>query len=303
MATHKAAARSELWRRFDAGEVLADELEARLQLLDRAGDDDEAAIAAAVSAAVPIRRRRSTRRLVVALAGLLALVAGAGGVVALAGALDGDGSSGSGNGAAAGFEDTFAAGGPVVAVPGVVAPVPAPPVECTEAERLRDEPTGTEAPADPEPFSDPPVTPEGYDVAVERESIAPGNDFDLAMSSAAGNPLPVEVWGRDLTGELVVRMRTFVYGDADQAVEAAATAAQTGCSFGAEFSETDDGIGLAVVRNAGIPTTVFASWRLEERRFIVAVEPAGDEDERIGAARTLAVEIASAEREAALAAR
>ncbi len=87
-------ARTELWRRHDAGEIGADELEARLQGLDRATEPD--AIAAAIDGPVSIRRRlgsgRGRRKLAAAVVTLAVLAAGTGAVVA-ASAWDGGGGS------------------------------------------------------------------------------------------------------------------------------------------------------------------------------------------------------------------
>ncbi|MBA2283236.1 MAG: hypothetical protein H0W25_18660, partial [Acidimicrobiia bacterium] len=61
----RAGGRFALWQRFDAGEISAAEVEARLQLLDRAADDQS--VAAATTGRLPLRARLPRRGLLLGL--------------------------------------------------------------------------------------------------------------------------------------------------------------------------------------------------------------------------------------------
>jgi ferric-dicitrate binding protein FerR (iron transport regulator) len=124
-------ARSELWRRYDDGALSAEEVEARLSLLERA-DGDEPALRAALDGPIPVHRRRSVRR--AALAGLLAVVLGGAvvGVVAVASAVSDDEPGAdddvrSQTGPAGGVVVVDGFPGPTVVV-GAAEPAPAPPL-------------------------------------------------------------------------------------------------------------------------------------------------------------------------------
>jgi hypothetical protein len=278
-----AEARRVLWARYDAGETTADELEARLRLLDRAGD--ERTVTAALDAPVPLRRRRGARRLGAAVMVVTLVVAVVAGVVL---AFGGDDSAAGPTGLPVGVETTI--------VVGAVPAGPAPPPDCPQAE-LADDPT--DPAANPALLSEPPFLPEGYQVD-DDDAIEPGTDPDISMSVAAGDPLPVEIRARVLDGDLAVRMRTFRYSDDAASADAAVAAALSGCSFSGERFDVPDRpeIGGTIV-SGPIPTTVFAGWRLGDRRFIVAVEPGTDEPDELEAAKDLAGAIAAAELDAA----
>ncbi len=285
-------ARAELWRRYDGGAMGADELEARLRLLDRASLGDAEAIRRAVDGAVPVRRRRSTRTAVVAGFSALAAVLLLGGLVAVV--AGGRGSDGSGIGGVSGT--TIFVNGPVVA------PVAPPGPDCDEFLDLLEENGGQfgipEAPANPVLLTDPAFLPEGYEVTSE-DDITPGTDPDVAMSTAAGNPLPVQILGRSLGGgDIPVRMRAFVFESVDVAQRNSQDLARNGlCNFdGDRFQVADRPELFGTVVTGVIPTTAFVSFTLGERRVIVAAE-AGDGD--VEAARVLAGQIAAAELDAA----
>jgi hypothetical protein len=282
-------ARSELWRRYDAGTIDADELEARLRMVDQAalGDADE--VRRAVDGSVPIRRRRSTRKAVVLTLAILGVVAIAGSVVTVAAGDDGD---------------TVSVG------PGAVvtfAPVPAvlpepPPPDCDEFTALLEENGGQfgipDLPANPVLLTDPPYLPPGYERTSE-DDIVPGTDPDIAMATAAGNPLPIEIVGRSIAGgEFPVRMRAFVFDSVETAQQNSRDLARSGlCNFDGERFAIDERPELfGTVVTGVIPTTAFVSFTLGDRRVIVAAE-AGDGDLEV--AKALAVEIAGAELESA----
>jgi hypothetical protein len=122
------------------------------------------------------------------------------------------------------------------------------------------------------------------------------------MAGASGNPLPNEIRARSLTGELLVRMRTWRYVNAATAAEASASAAMLGCATpAAEPFVVPDHPELngTLVLGGAIPTTAFTGWRLADRRFSVAVQPASDDPDDIEAAPGLAAVIALAELDAA----
>ena len=308
MAMDRADARRRLWDRYDAGEVTADEVEARLVLLDRAGDDDESAVRAAVEGPLPLRQRAAHRRTFAALAVAVVVLLLVGGAF-LAGE-DGDGTptATSGANAASGSEIVVVAGpAPIPLPPGptfvpgnevIVGPDPPPPgaPDC-ETPEVAEVPT--DAPVNPSLLSDPPFLPEGYELD-DDDDIEPGTDPDVSMSIAAGSPLPEEIRARVLDGDLSVRMRAFRYADGDAAAASGRAAAASGCQYAADPFEVPDRpeIGASVITGV-IPTTAFASWRLDDRRFIVAVESDGDDPEDVEEARLLAGAIAAAELDAA----
>lgn len=100
----RSEARSELWRRYDAGEVEAHEVEERLRRLDRVADGDEAGLRSALDAPIPVHRRRATKRTALVAAVALALAGGIGGVVVLADGLGGDDGGSRGGGGSSGRE-------------------------------------------------------------------------------------------------------------------------------------------------------------------------------------------------------
>jgi hypothetical protein len=286
-------ARSELWRRYDAGTIDADELEARLRMVDHAalGDADE--VRRAVDGIVPIRRRRSTRKAVVLTLGVLGVMAIAGGVVTVAASGDDDGGA-----------DINGGFGPVTTAIGIL-PVPAPappPPDCDEFTALLEENGGQfgfpDLPANPVLLTDPPYLPAGYERTSE-DDIVPGTDPDIAMSTAAGNPLPIEILGRSLDGgEFPVRMRAFVFDSVETAQQNSRDLARNGlCNFdGERFSVEGRPELFGSVVTGVIPTTAFVSFTLGDRRVIVAAEAgAGD----VEGARRIAGEIAGAELDAA----
>jgi hypothetical protein len=298
MAMDHAEARRALWARYDAGEATAEEVEARLVLLDRTPAGDEAAVRAALDGSIPLRRRVGSRGTGLVLGGIALVLFLIGGAV-LAGE--------HGRGTPPPTSGVFTTG-PVTAVPLPPGGFPGPtivggavvaeaePAECATAERA-DIPT--DAAASAALLSEPPFLPEGYEVD-DDEAITPGTDPDLTMSIAAGDPLPDEIRARVLAGALAVRMRTWRYIDAETSGEAALAAALSGCSYDAEEFEVPDHpeLGGSVVTGV-IPTTAFVGWRLGDRRFIVAVESAGDDPDAVEEARQLAGAIAVGELEAA----
>ena len=285
----EADARRRLWERYDAGEMTADEVEARLVMLERAGDD-EGAQRDALEGPVPLRQRVRARRVVVIAAALVgvALLATGAAAVATGGDDDGDGGDGSN-----GVTPTTFPGGVIlegdIAVPRPI-PLPAPEttiVDCPE----REEPDSADEPAaNPALLSDPPFLPEGYESDGDQD-IVPGND-DATMTISAGNPLPVEILARALVGDLPVRMRTFRYADAEEASASSEDSFRAACQYAPAYFDIPEHpeIGGAVVSGV-IPETAFASWQLGDRRFIVAVESNGALEE----AQDLAGEIATAE--------
>jgi hypothetical protein len=286
-----AQARAELWRRYDAGDVSAAEVETRLQLLDRAGDD-EAAVRRALDGRLSLAHRARGRRTVV-LAALALLLVGGTGVVAVA---KGD------NGASPTATSVFNGGGagPVIVDRGVAVDVavepfpPPPPPECLPEEEAPADPEG-ELPANPSLLSDPAFVPEGYEID-DDDDMAPGFDPDLAMSTASGNPAPVEIRARELAGDLVVRIRGWRYDDAATASEAGRSTLAIACQYTVDSNRDEANPQILVSLVSGpIPDTAFAGFQVGERRVLVSVETAGDED----AARALAAEIARAEYDAA----
>jgi hypothetical protein len=292
MPMDRAGGRAELWRRYDAGELTADELEARLRLVDRVDDDaDVDAVRAAVDGPVPLRRRRSTRRVALVAAAALGALALLGGVLVVADAVSDDGGGATTPFAGSGFAGPV---GTVVVDPGVPPP---PPVACEDLAPRED--ISGEAAANPALLSDPPFAPEGYEHG-DDDAVAPGTDPDIAMSTAAGNPLPVEIAARELDGDLVVRLRTFRFASTDDARASAASVSDSACSFGATRFDVPDRPEIAgTVVSGPIPTTAFASWHLGDRRFIVAVESEGDDPDDLAEAQALAGTIAAAELESA----
>ena len=144
----------------------------------------------------------------------------------------------------------------------------------------------------------PPYLPAGYELTSE-DGIVPGTDPDIAMSTAAGNPLPIEILGRSLGGgEIPVRMRAFVFDSVETAQQNSRDLARNGlCSFdGERFTVEGRPELFGTVVTGVIPTTAFVSFTMGERRVIVAAE-AGTGD--VEAARLLAGEIAGAELDAA----
>jgi hypothetical protein len=297
MAMDRAEARAELWRRYDAGEISARDVEVRLGLLERAGDD-ESALRDALERRVPPHRRASTRRAIVAGAAVIAVLLLAGAAVAVVGGGDDDAISTGGSGRFPENPVPFEGGGAVATIvvePGVAPP---PPPDCPEGERQQA--GADEAAASPALLSDPPFLPEGYELDGDDDAIIAGNDPDLTMSVAAGDPLPVEILARVLDGDLPVRMRAFRHEDPEHASAAVAASARSACGYAATYFEVPDRpeIGGAVVTGV-IPTTAFASWQLGDRRFLVAVEAEGDGEDDIEEARVLAGLIAGGELDAA----
>jgi hypothetical protein len=292
---HRSAqeTRASLWARYDEGGLGSDELDARLRAVDRAGDDPlalERALAGPVRVTSPGRKR--WLGIIAAVAACALLVVGA---VAL---LDEPDDTGDARG------PTTGGGDPVPLPLPVPPPIDPEPVDCPE---LDDAVAAVEAiadndsPANPAPLSEPPALPDGYTVA-DEVTLVPGSDPELSMNIAAGNPLPVDIVARALTGELTVTMRSFTY-------ESAEAAAESGLSVIDDAICTYAGVPYAIPEHPGvtgstisgiIPTTAFANWRLGERRFTVSVVAAIDGDpEAAAAAEALAGTIAALELEAA----
>ena len=283
----RAVAREALWRRFDAGAIATGGPAARLALVDRAGDDP-VALARALDVPVPRRDRRSTRRVLLAAGAVVAVLAAAAGGWWL---VDGSGGAGSDQ------------SGPSISETTLVLPVPLPEPARTAPSARRglvrafDAIDGDEAPANPALLSDPPALPEGYDVA-DEDPIAPGTDPNVAMAVSAGTPAPEEILGRDVFGELLVTMRSFRYGSADDAETTARTVIeQSVCTYDIDGYDVPDRPEITgSVVSGPIPTTAFAGFRLAERRFSVAVvRRRSDDDADIEAARQLAGTIAGLE--------
>jgi hypothetical protein len=284
-----AEARGRLWARYDAGEIGADEVEARLHMLDRASDGDDAALHAALEGRIPVRYRLAPhRRGLVAAAVAVAVLAGGVGVVSALGSDDDP--SGSGQSTGSGFAGPALT---VVAEPGVL--VDDPP-DCDLGEGGD---AGDELPTNSALLTDPAFVPEGYEVD-DDDAIEPGTDPDIAMSISAGQPLPVEIRARVLDGDLPIRMRSFRYEDAEQAIASADSVRTSACTYAPEPFDIPDRPEInGMVITGVIPTTAFASWRLGDRRFTVAVESEGDESDDVATARQLAGAIAAAELDAA----
>jgi hypothetical protein len=185
----------------------------------------------------------------------------------------------------------------------IVLPEPLP-VDCPELDDAveRFEAIDEETPAaNPALLSDPPALPEGYSISVE-DDILVGSDPNVSMSVSAGNPPPVEILGRSLHGPLVVTMRAWVYASADDAGSAGMSVLRDAvCTYDIEpFDVPDRPDVLGSTVSGIIPTTAFASWRLAERRFTVAVEAGADGDpDATAAAQQLAGTIAAMELDAA----
>lgn len=280
------SARDELWRRYDDGTIGAEELEARLRLVDRAGD--EATLRTALDGPLgEVGPRRRT-----------AIVGGVGAALVAAVALPlvflGDGSDGA---ATVGTATT----GAVVAPP--VVPVPVAP-SCPEADDALaaiEAAALDELPANPALLSDPPVTPEGYTVD-DDEEVVPGTDPDVAMQVLAGTPPPVAIRARTLRGDLDVTMRAFRFASVEEAGASGASVVANGvCNFGAEgFAVPDRPELTGSVVEGPIPLTTFVNFRLGDRRFSVAVVVAGDGGaEELAAAQALAGQVAALELDAA----
>lgn len=286
----QAGARAELWRRFDAGDITARELEQRLQLVDAAGDD-EGSIGRALDGTIPLRRQQIVRHAGVGAAAVVAVAALVLGTVTLARAMSGDDADPAGG-----------AGGGVPVAPRVGVAVAAPPlpdIELAECPDPENQLVATaEGPLATRLLTDPPFVPEGYELA-EDEVVTPGQDPDADMGVAAGTPAPDEIAGRTLDGDLPVVMRAFRYATHEDALVAGRAATESGCANAIEFFTAPDhpDVGGAVITRI-IPTTVFVSWLLEDRRFVVSVEVDGDDAEDIAEAKDLAVLLAVVELEA-----
>lgn len=279
-----------LWQRYDEGGLPAEELDARLQMVDAAGDNPDALERALHG---PVQTPRSRRRRLLPIAGAAVLVIAA---VALSlGETDG------GSSAPLTTRDTTGNAG-VTTIPG---PLPLPAVEdCPELDdylaqfEAIDEET---PPANPALLSEPAALPEGYSLG-DEEDLVPGSDPDIAMNVSAGTPAPIEILARSLTGELKVTMRSWRYATPDEAGEAArSVAAQGVCTYDLQPFDVPDRpeINGSVV-SGPIPTTAFAGFRMAERRFSVAVVAAVEGDEAATeAARQLAGAIAAMEYDAA----
>jgi hypothetical protein len=301
-------ARADVWRRFDAGEIGAAEVEARLRRIDRAVDDDT--VAGAASGTLPITSRLSRRSL--ALIGALGVIVVGLGVAAVVTGV-GEDELGAGGGQTVGTGEVGAPtdGGVGVIVGGpAVDPVAPPPFVGPGCEALDDltaaqEASGvdvTQQPTNPVLLTDPAFVPEGWEFG-DDYSVTPGGESDIAMSTAAGTPGPIEIAARDLDGPRRITMRTFVYEDHDTAVAASSSAPMTSlCSFNGRLVEDPSGNGLftVVLTDAPIPPAAFSGWLRGDRRFTVMVEAASTEEADLDAAAAAAGEIAAAELAAAL---
>ena len=291
------AAREELWRRYDAGDLDTKALESRLRAVDRAGD--EAALRQALDA--PLTTTDPKRRAFLAGGVVLLLIV----AIAVPLLVLGDDADDA-------LATTSTTGGAVpVTPPGpTVVPLPLPPqqdcddlaeaVETTEAAGI----DGT--PNNPALLSEPPALPEGYRLD-DDEDLAPGTDPDIAMQINAGTPLPVEIRARTLSGDLDVNLRSFRYGSADEAIAAGRSVIGQGvCNYGAEgFAVPDRPELVGSVVSGPIPTTAFVGFRIGDRRFTVSVVADVDPDtgqatdEMLEAAKALAATIAGLELDAA----
>src|SRR5262245_55430849 len=260
-------------------------------MVDQAALGDAEQVRRAVEGTVPIRRRRSARKAVLLSLGVLGVIAVAGGLLTVVAA--GDDAPDVTNG-------PF---GPVTTGIGVVPVVPPDqPPDCDEFTELLEEDGGQfgvpDLPANPVLLTDPPYVPAGYERTSEDE-IVPGTDPDIAMSTAAGNPLPIQILGRSLGGgEFPVRMRAFVFDSVETAQQNSHDLARSGlCNFDGERFPVEGRPELfGTVVTGVIPTTAFVSFTIGDRRVIVAAEQgAGD----LEGAKRVAGEIAGAELDAA----
>lgn len=289
-----ASARTTLWARFDAGEVTASELDGRLRAVDRAGSDP-AALARAIDGPAPRTRRPVGKAALAALFAVGLVAAGAAVVDAVGG---GDPSPTPGPTPAPGTI------GPVGGGPGVGGIIGVEPVDCPEFDEAleRFEAIDQETPAaNPSLLSSPVALPEGY-AFTDEETIVPGSDPDIAMSVSAGDPLPLNILARNLSGPLPVTMRAWEYESSEAAGQAGATVLQAGvCTYDLKFFDVPDRPEISgSVVSGPIPTTAFASWRLGERRFTAAVQAGVDGDPAAtAAAQDLAGRIAALELDAA----
>lgn len=288
------AAREELWRRYDAGVVTASELDARLVRVDRAGDDP-AELAAALDG--PVGRAYdlgTNRRLILAAIVVAVAVFLLSSIVWLV--RDGDDPG-------TGARTTATGNAEPVPVP---LPLPLPPgadpeADCAEGDDAVAAMVAIDTPAEnPALLSDPAALPEGYDVA-EEDTIAVGTDPNIAMAVYSGIPNPVEILGRDVAGPLLVTMRAFRYESPDAAKAAAEGVVRTGvCNYDLQgFSLPDRPEITGAVVQGVIPTTAFASFRIGDRRVVVAVPSDGDGDAAIAEAQDLAGLLAGLELDAA----
>jgi hypothetical protein len=283
----RAEARRLIWERYDAGAAGADEVEARLRLVDRADEGDEEALRAAVEGAVPLLRRAAGHRKGLVGAAVVVALLGSG---LVAWARDGD------TGSPTATSQPPNAGTFVAGPAAVTVVAEAVPQDCGIDELGVD---SDEPPPNPALLSEPAFVPEGYELD-DDDDVTPGQDGDSTMSIAAGNPLPDEIRARVLDGDLAVRMRVFRYADVEAAADAGAVASSGACQYGPEPFEVPERPEIAGSVISGIiPTTAFASWRLGDRRFIVAVESDGDDADDVEEARLLAGQIAAAELDAA----
>ncbi len=284
-------ARTALWARYDDGGLGADELDARLRAIDRAGDDP-LALERALSGPVRITPAGRKRWLGIGAAVVVVIL-----LAAAAVALGGDPEEGEANGPTGGgnFEPI-----PLPQPqPGVVEAVDCP--ELDEAIAATEDIANDESPANPALLSEPPALPDGYTVA-DQVTLEPGSDPDLSMNIAAGSPLPIDIFARALIGELTVTMRTFTYESAEAAAESGLSVIDDAiCTYAGEPYAFPDHPGVTGSTISGIiPTTAFANWRLGERRFTVSVVAAIDGDpESAAEAEALAGTIAALELEAA----
>ena len=183
-------------------------------------------------------------------------------------------------------------------------PIEPEPVDCPElddAVAAVEDIANDESPANPALLSEPPALPDGYTVD-DEVTFEPGSDPDLSMNIAAGNPLPIDIFARALTGELTVTMRTFTYESAEAAAESGLSVIDDAiCTYAGVPYDFPDHPGITGSTISGIiPTTAFANWRLGERRFTVSVVAAIDGDpESAAEAEALAGTIAALELEAA----
>ena len=282
--------RASLWARYDEGGLGTDELDARLKAVDRAGDDPEA-LERALTGPVRTPKPGRARWLRIAAAAGVVVVLLVGIVSVLGGDDDEPGTS-------------PGTGQPIpLPIPEPPGPVPAEPVDCPGLDDVLarfEDLDESQPPANPALLSDPAALPDGYTVA-DEVTLVPGSDPDLSMGVAAGTPLPVDVFARQLVGPLTVTMRSFTYESDEAAGQSGLSVIDDAvCSYGATSFEVPDRpeINGSVVSGV-IPTTAFASWRLAERRFTVAVQSAGDDEASITEAQQLAGDIAALELDAA----
>jgi hypothetical protein len=291
----RGAARGELWRRFDAGLIDADQLEARLQLVDRAANGT--ALAAAVDGRLPARRRvrpgtlYMAGRTAVAVVGAILLLAGGMAFLAIRDART------STNAPAATALTLPALQGPVVPPVAPVAPGQAASCPAADAATASQDPlppeTAFDAPQSDHLLADPPPAVDGYEVTYDAEQT--GAETDSAWSVAAGsNPAPSRTWVRTRQGDDRVEIHAYLYDSHATAMAVGHDAFVTGvCNFNGLPVPVDGLPGSYVLTVTTLEPTAYTGFTLGPVRVVVA---AFDADLEL--ARTHAIAVAKAEHDA-----